>query len=555
MSQSSSGLEPLDLTTAASTRPHFQNLECARDEVNKASVYDEMDERRHLELSQRLGAKQSEAERSPLTNKYFHLPYAQDRNNTSGRMLDRRWSLPQFRPYHDSFETDIPPAILSHVSTASVLTLKGLLPEIGRAWISVDSTLYLWNYDEQAPNGAEGAGSGAYQIYSELDQVITAVAVVRPRRETFQDFIRYVLVIATTMEIVIVGVERRGNRVRDDIHLHPTALRCSTDGTHVNKIVGTDDGRIFLAGSDSYVYEFQYSQDNWRRYFGWKCAKVNMTASIGSYLVPQAIFEMYQNDPIVDIAVDNSRQILYTLSRMQRIDVYDLGDSGEEFRSVDHILMLAREIAKWATTGGRDLANQPKAADCNLFKNVKNWVTSIHVVPVHESRGVHLIACTRNGVRVYLTTSKAPRGYGSYKFERSAGRNGLSVGIGKPEKLRVLHVRLPPKSKYFQRDALLKQQQASQQRYHDLGLPGIEPAMAVPYQDGGKQSGEWNNVRLYIANSRTTILVDKHREQDAHDTLTALVQDSAHEMFARNPGRVESILSVSLILLPPRQAL
>ena len=68
--------------------------------------------------------------------------------------------------------------------------------------------------------------------------------------------------------------------------------------------------------------------------------------------------------------------------------------------------------------------------------------------------------------------------------------------------------------------------------------------MAVPYQDGGKQSGEWNNVRLYIANSRTTILVDKHREQDAHDTLTALVQDSAHEMFARDPGRVESILNV-----------
>ena len=53
-------------------------------------------------------------------------------------------------------------------------------------------------------------------------------------------------------------------------------------------------------------------------------------------------------------------------------------------------------------------------------------------------------------------------------------------------------------------------------------------------------------------NNRTTILVDKHREQDAHDTLTALVQDSAHEMFARNPGRVESILNVSSTLLLPR---
>jgi hypothetical protein len=92
--------------------------------------------------------------------------------------------------------------------------------------------------------------------------------------------------------------------------LHPTALRCSTDGVRINKIVGTFEGRIFLAGSDSYVYEFQYSQDSWRRYFGYKCVKRNMSASFASYLVPQTVLEYMVVDPIIDIVVDNSRQLL-----------------------------------------------------------------------------------------------------------------------------------------------------------------------------------------------------------------------------------------------------
>ena len=537
-------LEPIDLTTSASTRPHYENLEQARNEVNKALAFDENDTERCLELSERLKIKHQQANiPAGMKNKYFYMPYAQDLSLASAAtQYDRRWNLPQFRAYQDNFETDIPSAILSHVSTASVLTLKGLLPEIGRAWISVDSTLYIWNYDEQTQEG-DLAGSGSYQIYSELDQVITAVAVVRARRETFQDFIRYVLVIATTMEIVIVGIERRGNHVRDGIHLHPTQLRCPTDGTHVNKIVGTDDGRIFLAGSDSYVYEFQYSQDNWRRYFGWKCAKVNMTASMASYFLPQAFREMYMIDPIVDIAVDNSRQILYTLSRLQQICVYDLGDNGESFRFVDSIAMLSKAMQSWiqSPSGGREIANQPNPADCQAFKNIKNWVTSIHAVPVHESRGVHLIACTRNGVRVFLTTDKPSQYFKRY----SSGQHQRITGIGKPVKLRILHVRLPPKNKYFQRDRLFKQQNAADQRKHDLGLPGTDAAMAMPYQADNSKSGEWNNVRLYLANSRATIMVDKHREQDPHDTLTALVQDSAHEMFARDSQRAESILTVS----------
>ena len=256
-------MDSLERSTADSSFPphQFKHLTQAGDEINKGLKSDEDEKHRYLAMSAKLAIRESEL--GVCANKYFYKPYGE---TTSSTALPT-WRLPQF-VLHEGPRM-IPRAILNHVSTASALTLKGLLPEIGRAWISVDSTLYLWNYDASDDMGGSASGSSAdYNIYSQLDQVITAVAVVLPRKDTFKDLISHILVIATTVEIVLVGIERSGNRVKDPVHLHPTALRCSTDGVRINKIVGTVEGRIFLAGSDSYVYEVQYSQDNWRRYFG-----------------------------------------------------------------------------------------------------------------------------------------------------------------------------------------------------------------------------------------------------------------------------------------------
>jgi nuclear pore complex protein Nup155 len=315
----------LEPSTASSNFPaeQYTHLANAGSEVNNALKMDEPGGNDHgyLKLSEKLTITNNNSS----TNNYFYMPYGLPRGEISPQSNQLPgWQLPQFVRYGD--QSMIPLAILNHVQTASALTLKGLLPEIGRTWISVDSTLYLWNYD-----ASDVDGSAAYNRYSELDQVITAVAVVLPRKDTFQDFISHVLVIATTVEIILVGVEKQGSRVKDPIHLHPTALRVSTDGVRINKIVGTFEGRIFMGGSDSYVYEFQYSQDTWRRYFGYTCVKRNMSASIASWLIPQTVLEYYQVDPIIDIVVDNSRQLLYTLSQKQVITVYDLGDDGESF--------------------------------------------------------------------------------------------------------------------------------------------------------------------------------------------------------------------------------
>jgi hypothetical protein len=523
-------MEPLQESLATSPHPaeQFKHLTQAATEINDGLSTDEQEKQRFLELSQKLKIRNNEAQ-TEVHNKYFYMPYGEAPNQSSATPSTLKngttpWNLPQFVPHEEP--TPIPQAIQNHIETASALTLKGLLPDIGRAWISVDSTLYLWNYD-----ASDVAGSAAYNIYSELDQVITSVAIVLPRKDTFQDFISHVLVIATTVEIVLVGVERSGSRVKDPVHLHPTALRCSTDGVRINKIVGTYEGRIFLAGSDSYVYEFQYSQDHWRRYFGYKCVKCNMSASFASYLVPQSFLEFRGIDPIIDIVVDSSRQLLYTLSRLQMISLYDLGDDGESFVLIRNLPQLAIAAQKFAQQNRRmGLADQPQDTECKQFKTLKDWVTSLHVIPVVESSGVHLVAVTRNCMRIYLTTTKD-----SSRGSKSKGgkRNG---GLTKPEDLRIVNIRLPPPTKYNTDNAHNVRAGRNAQNIIDnrlIGLPGEKPVIANPFSRNGRQ-GQWNNIRSCLSNGRITVVVDIHKESDAYDTLSAFCQDSAHEAYARD---------------------
>lgn len=47
----------------------------------------------------------------------------------------------------------------------------GLFPEIGRAWLTIDSNIYLWAYDN--------AGDVAY--YDGLTEVILGVGLIRPK--------------------------------------------------------------------------------------------------------------------------------------------------------------------------------------------------------------------------------------------------------------------------------------------------------------------------------------------------------------------------------------
>lgn len=60
----------------------------------------------------------------------------------------------------------------------------GLFSEIGRAWLTVDSKLFLWAYDvsERQSHIAQNAQLAAdLYVYEDISQIILSVALVPPR--------------------------------------------------------------------------------------------------------------------------------------------------------------------------------------------------------------------------------------------------------------------------------------------------------------------------------------------------------------------------------------
>ena len=96
----------------------------------------------------------------------------------------------------------------------------------------MDNRLYLWNYERNTP----------LTRYDKLDHIIVSVGLVRPRRGVFKEFIQYLLVIATTVEIILVGVAFEDNDVQKRIQLKPTTFFVSADNIFVLKIVGSATG-------------------------------------------------------------------------------------------------------------------------------------------------------------------------------------------------------------------------------------------------------------------------------------------------------------------------
>lgn len=89
----------------------------------------------------------------------------------------------------------------------------GLFSEIQRAWISMDNRLYLWNFMD---------GSDFYE-YDELDQVILTVGLVPPKKGIFKEEVEYLLIVATTIEIIFVAVTFSYSKT--EINLLPSKIQ------------------------------------------------------------------------------------------------------------------------------------------------------------------------------------------------------------------------------------------------------------------------------------------------------------------------------------------
>ncbi|XP_073400058.1 nuclear pore complex protein Nup155 isoform X1 [Dendrobates tinctorius] len=304
----------------------------------------------------------------------------------------------------------LPPELVEQFGRMQCNCMMGVFPEISRAWLTIDSDIFMWNYEE--------GGDVAY--FDGLSETILSVGLVKPKEGIFQPHIRYLLVLATPVDVVILGVSfsnlQTGNpndSLSAGMQLLPDPLySISTDNTYLISITSTSNGRIFLSGKDGCLYEIAYQAE--AGWFNPRCRKINHSKSTLSFLVPSVLqFSFSEDDPIVQIAVDNSRNILYTRSEKGVLQVYDLGYDGNGMSRVASVSQNSIVSAA---------GNIARTIDRSVFKPI----VQIAVIERSESVNCHLLAITHAGVRLYFTT---------VPFKQPATH---------PRMLSLVHVRLPP---------------------------------------------------------------------------------------------------------------
>ncbi|KAJ3041769.1 hypothetical protein HDV00_008659 [Rhizophlyctis rosea] len=262
--------------------------------------------------------------------------------------------------------TNMSPHISRQFDSLECKSWIGILPEIHRIWVTIDHRLFLWDYED--PNSAP-------EVWDDQDQIIVGI--------------KYLLVIATPLEIFLVGVapEERSRKIQ----IYQTDFSIAADNVNMFQIEGTEEGRIFMAGHNGQLYELQYQSDE--GWFSRKIRKLNHSTSAIAMFTP-TFLSWLQSDTVARIAIDKKRNVLYILRTDQQIEAVYLGAQGNEFKRI----AKTRDIIKVA----QDVMDAGDRLDERGFR-------IIHIQPLTplESNELHLLAIAATGHRLYFTCTNA----------------------------------------------------------------------------------------------------------------------------------------------------
>ncbi|PTB41657.1 uncharacterized protein TrAFT101_009736 [Trichoderma asperellum] len=315
-------------------------------------------------------------------------------------------------PFQKTNMYPIPNQVFDHYNAGQLQTLMGLFAEINHAWVVIDNSLFLWDYTHSDP---ELIG------FEDQPHTIHAVALVPPKPGIFVNTITHILVVATSSEIILLGVSATDTSAgTKNVTLYQTKMVLPIRGNDIRIISGSADGRIFFGGcSDTDINELYYqSEEKW---FSNRCGKINHSNPGWSSVVSLQSSLWGHNDPehLVDIVIDDTRKLVYTLSSTSTIRVYHM-ESPERLNKV---------IEKTKLHCLRDIAHM--ITQSKLLTDRTNFV-SISPISKQEASKLHLMALTDTGCRLFFSATNAS----SYLY-------GSQANLA-PQSMQVQFIKFPP---------------------------------------------------------------------------------------------------------------
>ncbi|OWB73476.1 hypothetical protein B5S31_g3219 [[Candida] boidinii] len=319
-------------------------------------------------------------------------------------------SLGPFTRFEKTNIYNIPDEILEQYSNSNNIKNMGLFTEIKKAWISIDNKLIIWNYESVI-------GEQDYFTIDEFTHPILTVKLVKAKKNVFVDSVNYVLLVSTSMDIHILAIEYTPKK----LDISNTGMSVSTIGLMANKFtVLKKTNEIFFTGigDGENIWKLNYS--NTEEWFQTKCGKECLTkSSIGdmsfayklltkipgvSTLTEPTINSASLNnkdnktETIIQLEVDDSRNILYTLSSKSIIRAYRLKIVNGKTELGNRVFKAPLDILKELSTSTTNLQSP-------LLNRSKFKIISINIVSKQESDNLYLIAGMNNGSRLYINGS------------------------------------------------------------------------------------------------------------------------------------------------------
>lgn len=337
-------------------------------------------------------------------------------------------ALGPFAPFSRIESINIPDTVYEQYNQTECKTQMGLFSEIDRVWITVDNRLYFWNYH----------GGQDLHTFDELDRPITAVALVPPKKGMFIDAINHLLVLVTVTDLYIIALSY--NKDQNSLELYETGMTISVRGLDISQITSSSkSGRIFMSGESDGTNLWEVFYSNVESWFKGKCSKVCHTRQyLLSSITPTfpssdiGVLEKlpvigswvknHESEVIVSIVIDDSRNLLYTLSNLSTIRMYYLDPKKNTDASLLYTYTTNQLVSHLKMIPIPQDQQQPKTNT-----NPKTFsLASISAVTADESSLLNLVAITSTGTRIFIKAANT------------------SYEAGPPTTMQAIQQRFPP---------------------------------------------------------------------------------------------------------------